>query len=127
MQKYSGFLTSSQISVYPIDIRGLTVSNPRSMIASQATMEEIAHQTGGEAFYNTNDLKGALKRSIEHGSTYYTLAYVPANKNWNGKLRKIDVTVSHSGLSLHYRRGYYAIHDDPTLLEAAHRTLVAEM
>ncbi|MBZ5678961.1 MAG: VWA domain-containing protein [Acidobacteriia bacterium] len=127
MQKYSGFLAASQISVYPIDIRGLSASSSRSMTASQATMDEIAHQTGGEAFYNTNDLKGALKRGIEHGSTYYTLAYIPENKNWNGKLRRIDVKVNRSGLTLNYRRGYYATRDDPTLVEAAHRTFVAEM
>ena len=127
LQKSSGLLASSQISVYPIDVRGLSVRGGREVTGSQATMQDIAQQTGGEAFYNSNDLKGALKRSIEHGSTYYTLAYVPENKKWDGRFRHVTVKVNRGDLSLHYRRGYAAVKDDPSVTEAAHQTLVAEM
>ncbi len=40
-------------------------------------MKQIAEQTGGEAFVGTNDLKLAMQRSMDDGSTYYTLAYTP--------------------------------------------------
>ena len=40
-------------------------------------MKQIAEQTGGEAFVGTNDLKLAMQRSMDDGSTYYTLAYAP--------------------------------------------------
>ena len=52
-------------------------------------MDEIARQTGGHAFYNNNDVSGAINESLNEGNNYYTLAYSPADKNWNGKYRKI--------------------------------------
>jgi hypothetical protein len=142
-QKYSGLLEASQISVYPIDIRGLkntslppvggdpgfhsTERQDADLTGSQFTMRDVAEQTGGRAYYNTNDLKGALQRSMEHGSTYYTLAYVPQNHDWNGDFRRIKVQVERTGVKLDYRRGYYAIRDDPSPADAARRMLIAEM
>lgn len=135
-------LIDAQIAMYPIDARGLVPSAlfdasnsgrdkfgrsmsrpdrmPAAMSAESAqlqsvhgTMQEMADRTGGRAFYNTNGIDGAIRKSIEDGSTYYTLAYYPENKNWNGKFRKIHVKVNRSGVKLRYRMGYYAV--DPTL------------
>ena len=52
-------------------------------------MNSVAEQTGGKAFYNTNDLNKAIRDSMEDGSTYYTLGYYPENKNWDGRFRRI--------------------------------------
>jgi VWFA-related protein len=135
-------LMDAQIAMYPIDARGLepssmfdssnngrdkfgrSMSRPGRMTSALSTestqlqnihgaMEEMADRTGGRAFYNTNGIDGAIRNSIEDGSTYYTLAYYPENKNWNGKFRKIHVKVNRSGVKLRYRLGYYAV--DPTL------------
>jgi VWFA-related protein len=142
-QRYSGLMEASQISVYPIDIRGLkNTSLPSSdgapgfhsparenayVGASQLTMRDVAEQTGGEAFYNGNDLKGAMQRSIEHGGTYYTLAYVPQNQNWNGAFRHIDVRVANRDLKPYFRKGYYGVRDDSSPADTARRMLIAEM
>jgi hypothetical protein len=72
-------------------------------------MTDIARETGGQAFYGSNDLQAALSRSMEDGSNYYTIAYTPQNHDWNGKYRKIDVKCAQSGTKLTYRRGYYAV------------------
>jgi hypothetical protein len=69
----------------------------------------MADRTGGRAFYNTNGIDSAIRKSIEDGSTYYTLAYYPEDKNWNGRFRKIHIKVNRSGVKLHYRLGYYAV------------------
>jgi VWFA-related protein len=135
-------LIDAQIAMYPIDARGLVPSSlfdasnsgrdkfGRSMsrpgriataISAESAqlqnvhgaMQEMADRTGGRAFYNTNGIDTAIRKSIEDGSTYYTLAYYPENKNWNGKFRKIHVKVNRSGVKLRYRLGYYAV--DPTL------------
>ena len=135
-------LIDAQIAMYPIDARGLvpsalfdasnsgrdkygrSLSRPGRMPAAisaesaqlqsvHGTMEEMADRTGGRAFYNTNGIDSAIRRSIEDGSTYYTLAYYPENKAWNGKFRKIHVKVNRSGVKLRYRLGYYAV--DPTV------------
>ncbi|HET9792276.1 MAG TPA: VWA domain-containing protein [Candidatus Angelobacter sp.] len=76
--------------------------------AAHATMNTVAERTGGRAFYNTNDLNGAIREGIEDGSTYYTLGYYPQNKDWNGKFRKIIVKSNRPGVKLHYREGYVA-------------------
>ncbi|HET7873663.1 MAG TPA: VWA domain-containing protein [Terriglobales bacterium] len=126
--------TDAQVAVYPIDARGLVgspffnVANPVSgaaamgglaahaegklaeeLFQAHSNMLEIAEQTGGRAFYNRNDIDTALRTGIDDGSTYYTLAYYPANKNWNGKFRKIQVSARRDGVKLRYRSGYFAV------------------
>lgn len=81
--------------------------------AEHQTMNQMAYDTGGKAFYNNGDLKAAVESAIAFGSNYYTMSYTPPSGKWDGKYHKIDVKVNHPGLHLSYRRGYYA--DDPAL------------
>lgn len=139
IQQTAALLTASQIAVYPIDIRGTVsvgpgfdlsapgidgsmerIGNLRDRTFNRQTtmqwddheaMNDIARETGGQAFYGSNDLKSALSRSMEDGGNYYTLAYTPDNRKWDGKYRKIEVKTSESGTRLTYRRGYYALAD----------------
>jgi VWFA-related protein len=74
-----------------------------------ATMTKLAAQTGGQAFFNTNDLSGAIKAATEQGANYYALSYTPINKNYNGGYRKLKVTLAGKKYHLAYRTGYYAI------------------
>jgi len=80
--------------------------------AEHSTMDQIANETGGKAFYNTNAVGEAVVKSITDGANYYTIGYVPVNKNYNGAYRKIDVEMPESHAELEYRHGYYA--DDPS-------------
>ena len=119
-------LARGQIAVYPVDVRGAVgthvTTRPASGPAGQAMMtktdspalnatymteEEIAHETGGRAFYSTNDVATALAEATEIGGHYYTLTYSPSNQNYNGKLRHINVELSKRGYHLAYRRAYY--------------------
>ena len=79
--------------------------------AEHSTMDQIANETGGKAFYNTNAVGDAVVKSITNGANYYTIGYVPANKNYNGAYRKIEVQMPEAHAELEYRHGYYA--DDP--------------
>jgi hypothetical protein len=74
-----------------------------------ATMTKLATQTGGQAFFNTNDLSGAIKAATEQGANYYALSYTPTNKNYNGAYRKLKVTLAGKKYHMAYRSGYYAI------------------
>jgi VWFA-related protein len=76
---------------------------------SHSTMNSVADQTGGKAFYNTNNLEKAIRESMDDGSTYYTLGYYPENKAWDGRFRKIAVKVNRPGVKLHYRQGFFAV------------------
>jgi VWFA-related protein len=138
LAKAADSLIDAQIAIYPIDARGLVapsvfsaansgrdkfgrslgrggrlgsaISNESAQLQNvHGAMQEMADRTGGRAFYNTNGIDGAIRKSIEDGSTYYTLAYYPENKNWNGKFRKILVKVNQHGIKLRYRLGYYAV------------------
>lgn len=73
-----------------------------------AAMEQLAASTGGKAFYNTNDLNGAMESAMTDGAHYYTIAYAPSDKTMDGKFRRIDVKVNNAKYKLAYRRGYNA-------------------
>jgi VWFA-related protein len=72
------------------------------------TMRQLAEGTGGEAFYNTNDLAEATQRATTDGENYYTLLYTPPADAKPGEFRPVQVKVNKPGLQLAYRRGYYA-------------------
>ncbi len=71
-------------------------------------MEQLAASTGGKAFYNTNDLNGAMEKAIDDGANYYTIGYSPTEKTMDGSFRRIDVKVTHGKYKLAYRHGYNA-------------------
>ena len=73
-----------------------------------STMLQMAEQTGGHAFLNTNGLANAVTRAIEAGSNYYTLTYTPSDTASDGKFRRIQLKLRRDGYTLAYRRGYYA-------------------
>ena len=75
--------------------------------ASYGVAREVADITGGHAFVSTNDMHDALLAATEDGASYYTLSYAPSNANYNGKLRRIQVTVGDKSYHLAYRRAYY--------------------
>jgi len=124
----------SQVSIFPIDARGLVTVNIREdispsrmtsggnpLVPSQSefsvpsmlnTMRNIADATGGMAFANTNALNQAAARAVQAGSNYYTIAYTSTNAKLNDKYRNIQVDVARRGITLTYRRGYYATDPD---------------
>jgi VWFA-related protein len=83
-----------------------------------SAMEQLAADTGGKAFYNTNDLNAAMANAINDGAHYYTLVYTPINKKMDGSYRRIEVKLSAGRYKLAYRRGYNA---DDTLAAAESR------
>ncbi len=85
---------------------------PEDVMVRRTTMNSMADETGGKAFYNRNDLDKAIREGMEDGLTYYTLGYYPEDKNWNGKFRKIVLTVNRPDVRLRYRSGYFALNPE---------------
>ncbi len=102
-------LASAQVAVYPVDARGLSISTD---IDAQETMREMAHETGGRAYVNQNEIKVGVERAFADESAAYTIGYYPENKKYDGKYRSIKIKVKRDGVEVQNRRGYYAI--DPT-------------
>jgi VWFA-related protein len=78
-------------------------------------MEQLAADTGGRAFFNTNDLNAATQKAIADGAHYYTIAYTPTNKKMDGSYRRIEVKLKGGNYRVAYRHGYNA--DDVPKLE----------
>src|SRR5260370_12288622 len=78
-------------------------------------MREMAHETGGRAYVNQNEIKIGVQRAFDDESAAYTIGYYPENKKYDGKYRSIKVKVKRDGVDVQNRRGYYAI--DPTQLK----------
>ncbi len=133
-------LNSANLAIYPVDARGLIApqeySADRAVIHPQMgrsdsgtfrTMEILAERTGGRAFYNNNDLRGALRQASNDGQASYLLGYYPTHKSWNGKFREIKVKVARPNLQLRYRRGYFAQPEVPSDPEYRQADLDAAM
>lgn len=99
-------LNAANVTMYPIDARGLSV-NPRAHI-NIATMQEIAEQTGGQAYYNNNDLASMVRSALSDTRDGYVLTYAPADYVEDGKYHTIRLRTSRRGVRLRHRPGYYA-------------------
>jgi VWFA-related protein len=135
-------LTDARLAVYPVDARGLVgqllggaenqgVNSAGLLVGGaeyaqnlqlasgslqemQATMKQVAGDTGGRFFINQNDLEHSVALSMADGSSYYLLGYTPQGKS-DGKFHKIEVKVNRPGVNVRARRGYYAsvLSEDP--------------
>jgi VWFA-related protein len=99
-------LSAANVTMYPIDARGLIVS-PRARINID-TMKELAEQTGGKAYYNTNDLASMVRSALEDSRNAYVLTYAPSDLQDDGKYHSIRLRTDRRGVRLRYRPGYYA-------------------
>ncbi len=139
-------LAQSQVAVYPVGAGGLSTSSVYSVeesgvqydtrthpidtfannvsnasmqnAANNITMQLMADQTGGHAFLNTNGLADAVAQVIAAGSNYYTLTYSPTDIADDGRFRSIKLKLRRDGLTLAYRRGYYADAPKSTVVRA---------
>ena len=145
LRETTSLLDRARVAVYPIDARGLQtnpafsasqsgrgmVGNPAKMMSAisnfnetnaqeHMTMAQIAEDTGGHAFYNTNGLAAAVAKALDAGSNFYTVTYTPSDHNWKHDYRTIQIQLqgpqSAHSYALSYRHSYYAV--DPAKLTA---------
>lgn len=150
LHRMHDLLARGQVAMYPVDASGLTTNpgtqadmmdNPQpargintasnnmsfmnQTVDNHAPMDLVAEETGGKAFYNSDDLTAEIENAVAFGANYYTVSYAPPSGGWDGKYHKIDVKVNRHGLHLAYRRGYYADnpvgedHDNPVAPSSA--------
>jgi VWFA-related protein len=109
-------LNQADIGIYPVDARGLVAipTTPLYSIASGPrpppcldTLSEVAETTGGRAFFNTNDLKGAVRKAIADAHITYTLGFYARNEKTNRVFHELNVKVDRPGVELRHRKEYY--------------------
>ncbi|MGA2020209.1 MAG: VWA domain-containing protein [Candidatus Sulfotelmatobacter sp.] len=123
-------LAAAQISVYPVDVRGLVSTSPigdatrtnvrtgaalgrqisnRSWLQQSSidTLNEFADMTGGKAFYNTNDLASSFKRAADDASSYYLVGYYLDKSNNHAGWRQLKVKVDKKDTEIRARKGFF--------------------
>lgn len=75
---------------------------------SQEGLDVLAAETGAVAFRNSDNYGAALAAVASDTSTYYVLAYSPANAALDGKFRRIELRTKWAGVNVRARRGYVA-------------------
>lgn len=111
-----GRLRDAKVRLYPIDARGLIACFP-SRVAQPcppwvngpiAVMQEIASQTGGRAYHDSNGLAALARGALEDSRQGYLLTYAPANYSRDGSAHRVELQTSRKGVDLRYRTGYIA-------------------
>lgn len=74
-------------------------------------MNQIAADTGGKAFYNANGVEQAMTIAMEQEANYYAVSYTPLNSKYDGKFRRIKVSLVSGDKKYHviHRSGYFAV------------------
>lgn len=129
LQRTVSSAARSSTVIYSIDARGLTSGLPDAatlmpvdisgvlmraamgeMRASQDVMNALAVDTGGRAFFNSNDLSAAVTTGLKETSVYYLLAWRPeTDEQRSPKYRRIDVNIiGRADLVVRFRKGFGA-------------------
>lgn len=124
----------SNVSFYPIDVRGLEAFAPagdasegmkrgtdvfsgaaqtkvkKDKADARDTLYALASDTGGKALFDNNQLTDGLVAAQQDLQSYYILGYYSPDDRRDGRFRRIEVK-GPGGVSLDFRRGYYAEKD----------------
>jgi len=122
----------ANLSIYSVDSRGLETISPLgdastgslrgtsgyngaalqnnldSNFNSQEVMATLSSDTGGKAFFDSNDFSPAFERIQRDTSAYYVLGFRSTDTRRDGRYRKLSVKINRPDLKLEYRPGYYA-------------------
>jgi VWFA-related protein len=93
---YSGAAATAQIS---------------SNFGSQETLDTLSMDTGGKAFFDSNDFAPAFQQIQHDTEAYYLLGFRSTNQRPDGSYRHLTIKVDRSDVTIEYRPGYYAAAD----------------
>jgi VWFA-related protein len=122
----------ADLAIYSVDTRGLQAVGPlgdastgslrgqgafngsaltnnmNQNFASQEVMASLSTDTGGTAFFDSNDFAPAFAKVQADTSAYYEIGFHSTNPARDGKYRKLQVKIDKPGVKLEFRPGYYA-------------------
>lgn len=123
----------ANLAIYAIDARGLMADPPGAAASkagprgtgayngsfynsqratindSQETLYTLAADTGGKAYFDSNDIAAGIVQAQQDMRSYYLLGYYSNNSAKDGRYRKINVKLnSRLSAKLEHRQGYYA-------------------
>jgi len=122
----------ANLAIYSVDTRGLQAVTPlgdastgslrgssgfngasltnnmNANFASQEVMATLSSDTGGKAFFDSNDFAPAFAQVQKDSSEYYAIGFHSSNPARDGKYRKLTVKINRPDIKLEFRQGYYA-------------------
>ncbi|HVN93362.1 MAG TPA: VWA domain-containing protein [Terracidiphilus sp.] len=87
---------------------GALTNNMNQNFDTQEVMATLSSDTGGKAFFDSNDFAPAFAQVQKDNSAYYAIGFHSTNSARDGKYRKLTVKIDKPGIKLEYRPGYYA-------------------
>ena len=124
--------TKANMAIYSVDTRGLQALPPggdassgslrgnsaysgsavtaalSANFASQETLGTLSMDTGGKAFFDSNDFGPAFQQVQHDSEAYYILGFKSTNQARDGGFRHLTIRVSRPDVVVQYRPGYYA-------------------
>ena len=85
---------------------GALLNNMNSKGNTQEVMATLSSDTGGKAFFDSNDFAPAFAKVQSDTSAYYAIGFHSTNLARDGKYRKLTIKCKSSGVKLEYRPGY---------------------
>ncbi len=122
----------ANLAIYSVDTRGLQAISPlgdastgsirgsgafngaalsnnmNANFATQEVMATLSSDTGGKAFFDSNDFAPAFAQVQRDTSAYYAIGFHSSNPVRDGRYRKLTIKINRPGVKLEYRPGYYA-------------------
>jgi VWFA-related protein len=122
----------ANLAIYSVDTRGLQAISPlgdastgslrgsgafngaaltnnmQANFDTQEVMATLSSDTGGKAFFDSNDFAPAFARVERDTSAYYAIGFRSTNQARDGRYRKLTIKINRPGVKLEYRPGYYA-------------------
>jgi VWFA-related protein len=122
----------ANLAIYSVDTRGLQALSPvgdaskgslrgnsaysgsavtaqfSANYASQETLGTLSADTGGKAFFDSNDFAPAFQQVQHDTEAYYILGFHSTNTAHDGSFRHLTVKTTRNDVKLEFRPGYYA-------------------
>ena len=122
----------ANLAIYSVDTRGLQALPPvgdaskgslrgnsaysgsaataqlSANFGSQETLSTLSTDTGGKAFFDSNDFAPAFQQVQHDTEAYYILGFRSTNQKRDGSFRHLTIKVDRNDVKIEYRPGYYA-------------------
>ena len=132
MRSATNEAVKANMAIYSVDSRGLEALPPvgnastgslrgtaaysgaamqnqlNSNFSSQETLGTLSSDTGGKAFFDSNDFAPAFQQVQHDTEAYYILGFHSTNLARDGSYRHLTVKLNRTDAKLDYRPGYYA-------------------
>jgi VWFA-related protein len=87
---------------------GAAQSNLDANFGSQETLATLSSDTGGKAFFDSNDFGPAFQQVQHDTEAYYIVGFHSTDTRRDGSYRHLTVKLNRNDAKIDYRPGYYA-------------------